>query len=397
MVRNLLNSKMPMSAKRKTTPAARRPGNITPLRRPDQLIVENLTTAVLVLDEALRIHSLNPAAEALLDVSANQVRGMDIRQLLPEATVFAAALSRVVASGYPLTERDMQLVLPSAAAITVDCVMTPVNDPAAPGGILVELLDLDRHKQISREEQLMSQNESARALVRGLAHEIRNPLGGLRGAAQLLDRELESDELKEYTRIIVDEADRLQALVDRLLGPRTRPRKRAMNIHEVTEHVRALIEAEAPPGVVVDRDYDPSIPELEADPELLIQATLNVVKNAVQAINGAGRILIKSRIHRQYTIGQRRYRLVVRIDVSDNGPGIPEHLKALIFYPMVTGRSDGTGLGLSIAQSLVNQHGGLIECHSEPGNTTFSILLPVSNGAENDTQAQKPVTERGTS
>lgn len=384
-----------MSARRKSTPAPRRPGNITPLRRPDHWIVDNLTTAVLVLGAELSIHSLNPAAEALLDVSANQVRGMDVRKLLPEAKVFAAALARVVASGYPLTERDMELVLPNAAVITVDCVVTPVTEPAAPGGILVELLDLDRHKQISREEQLMSQNESARALVRGLAHEIRNPLGGLRGAAQLLDRELGSDELKEYTRIIVHEADRLQALLDRLLGPRTRPRKRSMNIHEVTEHVRALVEAEAPAGVVIDRDYDPSIPELEADPQLLIQATLNVVKNAVQAINGAGRILIKTRIHRQYTIGQHRYRLVVRVDVSDNGPGIPGDLKALIFYPMVTGRSDGTGLGLSIAQSLVNQHGGLIECHSEPGNTTFSILLPVGNGGANGTRAQTPAGGRG--
>lgn len=384
-----------MSAKRKTTSVPRRPGNITPLRRPDHLIVDNLTTAVLVLDAELCIHSLNPAAEALLDVSANQVRGMDLRQLLPEAKVFAEALLRIAASGYPLTERDMQLVLPNATVITVDCVMTPVTEPSAAGGILVELLDLDRHKQISREEQLMSQNESARALVRGLAHEIRNPLGGLRGAAQLLDRELESDELKEYTRIIVHEADRLQALVDRLLGPRTRLKKRAMNIHEVTEHVRALVEAEAPAGVVVDRDYDPSIPELAADPELLIQAALNVVKNAVQAIDGAGRILIKTRIHRQYTIGQRRHRLVVRVDVSDNGPGIPDELKALVFYPMVTGRSEGTGLGLSIAQSLVNQHGGLIECHSEPGNTTFSILLPVSNGGENDFQQTGSTTGSG--
>ncbi len=384
-----------MSAKRKITPAPRRPGSIAPLRRPDHLIVDNLTTAVLVLDTELCIHSLNPAAEALLDVSANQVRGMDLRHLLPEAKVFAEALLRIAASGYPLTERDMQLVLPNATVITVDCVMTPVTEPSAADGILVELLDLDRHKQISREEQLMSQNESARALVRGLAHEIRNPLGGLRGAAQLLDRELESDELKEYTRIIVHEADRLQALVDRLLGPRTRLKKRAMNIHEVTEHVRALVEAEAPAGVVVDRDYDPSIPELAADPELLIQAALNVVKNAVQAIDGAGRILIKTRIHRQYTIGQRRHRLVVRVDVSDNGPGIPDELKALVFYPMVTGRSEGTGLGLSIAQSLVNQHGGLIECHSEPGNTTFSILLPVGDGGENDFQQTGTATGSG--
>jgi two-component system nitrogen regulation sensor histidine kinase GlnL len=336
---------------------------------------------VLVLDRTLRLHSLNPAAEALLDVSAKQVRGMRLRELLPEAEIFEAALERVIESDHPLTERDMQLPMPSAS-ITVDCVMTPLADAVPVGGVLVELVDLDRHKQISREEQLLSQNESARALVRGLAHEIRNPLGGLRGAAQLLERELGSEDLKEYTRVIVHEADRLQALVDRLLGPRARPCMRPVNVHEITERVRTLIDAEAPSGVVVDRDYDPSIPDLYADPALLIQALLNVVRNAVQAVEGAGRVLVTTRVHRQYTIGQRRHRLVVRVDVSDNGSGIPDELRELIFYPMVTARSDGTGLGLSIAQSLVNQHGGLIECQSKPGNTTFSILLPIGAGAD---------------
>lgn len=369
-----------MNANHETNPEPKRRARVTPVRRPDEQIVDNLTTAVLVLDRDLRLLSLNPAAEALLDVSAKQVRGVRLRRLLPAAKIFEAALSRVVESGHPLTERDMQLALTGSPPIIVDCVITPVSEHALPGGLLVELLDLDRHKQISREEQLMSQNESARALVRGLAHEIRNPLGGLRGAAQLLERELDAEELKEYTRIIVHEADRLQALVDRLLGPRTLPRKRLINIHEVTERVRALIEAEAPGGIVVDRDYDPSIPELYADPELLIQAALNVAQNAVQAVAEAGHILVRTRVHRQYTIGQHRHRLVARIDICDNGSGIEEDLKALIFYPMVTGRTDGTGLGLSIAQSLVNQHAGLIECHSEPGNTTFSILLPIVKG-----------------
>jgi two-component system nitrogen regulation sensor histidine kinase GlnL len=360
-----------MSSTPEKTPSPESHGTVTPLRGPDHLIVDYLTTAVLVLDRTLRLHSLNPAAEALLDVSAKQVRGMRLRELLPEAEIFEAALE----------ERDMQLPMPSAS-ITVDCVMTPLADAVPVGGVLVELVDLDRHKQISREEQLLSQNESARALVRGLAHEIRNPLGGLRGAAQLLERELGSEDLKEYTRVIVHEADRLQALVDRLLGPRARPCMRPVNVHEITERVRTLIDAEAPSGVVVDRDYDPSIPDLYADPALLIQALLNVVRNAVQAVEGAGRVLVTTRVHRQYTIGQRRHRLVVRVDVSDNGSGIPDELRELIFYPMVTARSDGTGLGLSIAQSLVNQHGGLIECQSKPGNTTFSILLPIGAGAD---------------
>jgi two-component system nitrogen regulation sensor histidine kinase GlnL len=370
-----------MSSTPEKTPSPESHGTVTPLRGPDHLIVDYLTTAVLVLDRTLRLHSLNPAAEALLDVSAKQVRGMRLRGLLPEAEIFEAALERVIESDHPLTERDMQLPMPSAS-ITVDCVMTPLADAVPVGGVLVELVDLDRHKQISREEQLLSQNESARALVRGLAHEIRNPLGGLRGAAQLLERELGSEDLKEYTRVIVHEADRLQALVDRLLGPRARPCMRPVNVHEITERVRTLIDAEAPSGVVVDRDYDPSIPDLYADPALLIQALLNVVRNAVQAVEGAGRVLVTTRVHRQYTIGQRRHRLVVRVDVSDNGSGIPDELRELIFYPMVTARSDGTGLGLSIAQSLVNQHGGLIECQSKPGNTTFSILLPIGAGAD---------------
>jgi two-component system nitrogen regulation sensor histidine kinase GlnL len=370
-----------MSSTPEKTPSPESHGTVTPLRGPDHLIVDYLTTAVLVLDRTLRLHSLNPAAEALLDVSAKQVRGMRLRELLPEAEIFEAALERVIESDHPLTERDMQLPMPSAS-ITVDCVMTPLADAVPVGGVLVELVDLDRHKQISREEQLLSQNESARALVRGLAHEIRNPLGGLRGAAQLLERELGSEDLKEYTRVIVHEADRLQALVDRLLGPRARPCMRPVNVHEITERVRTLIDAEAPSGVVVDRDYDPSIPDLYADPALLIQALLNVVRNAVQAVEGAGRVLVTTRVHRQYTIGQRRHRLVVRVDVSDNGAGIADELRALIFYPMVTARSDGTGLGLSIAQSLVNQHGGLIECQSKPGNTTFSILLPIGAGAD---------------
>ncbi len=369
-----------MSTKPINTPSPKPHGTVTPLRGPDHLIVDYLTTAVVVLDRTLRLHSLNPAAEALLDVSANQVRGVRLRELLPEAEIFEAALERVIDSDHPFTERDMQLPLPGSTSITVDCVMTPLSDAVLFGGVLVELVDLDRHKQISREEQLVSQNESARALVRGLAHEIRNPLGGLRGAAQLLERELGSEDLKEDTRVIVHEADRLQALVERLLGPRARPCMRPVNVHEITERVRTLIDAEAPSGVVVDRDYDPSIPDLDADPALLIQALLNVVRNAVQAVDGAGRVLITTRVHRQYTIGQRRHRLVARIDVSDNGSGIPDELRELVFYPMVTGRADGTGLGLSIAQSLVNQHGGLIECQSEPGNTTFSILLPIGIG-----------------
>jgi two-component system nitrogen regulation sensor histidine kinase GlnL len=343
-------------------------------------VFDNLATGVLLLDAELRLLAMNPAAEELLDISAKQMLGESAERLLPETELFVAALGRAGTSGAPLTEREMRLSLPGESVITVDCSVTPIPDSGGEARLLVELVQVDRHRQISREEQLLARNETVRALMRGLAHEIRNPLGGLRGAAQLLERELDEEALKEYTQIIVHEADRLQNLLDRMLGPRARPDKQLVNIHEVTERVRTLLRAEAPSGVVVERDYDPSIPEFRVDAELLIQAVLNVARNAVQAVNDRGRVLLRTRVQRRFTIGQTCHRLVVRLDVADNGPGIPEELREQLFYPLVSGRGDGTGLGLSIAQSLVHQHGGLIECRSEPGDTTFSLILPVENG-----------------
>lgn len=347
----------------------------------EQLLLDGLRTSVLFFDPELCVQYLNPAAEALLDVSATKVRGTPAGELFAHTDFCHGALRWAMVGGNPLTERDMRFRTPGGRMVTVDCTLTPISEPRECRGILVELTHLERHKRITREEQLVVQNETARTMVRGLAHEIRNPLGGLRGAAQLLERELPDDSLREYTGIIIREADRLQKLMDRLLGPRSLPQKRSVNVHEVTERVRALIRAESPDGIQVDRDYDPSIPEIHADPELLIQAILNVARNAVQAMGDTGRVVFRTRIHRQYTIGQRRHRLVVRIDVTDDGPGVPETLRETIFYPMVTGRASGTGLGLSIAQTLVNQHGGLIECSSSPGETTFSILLPSEKGS----------------
>lgn len=345
-----------------------------------QAILDNLTTAVLLLDTDLRLLAMNPAAEELLDVSANQVLGASAERLLPDTAQFAGALARAAVSRAPFTEREMRLALP-AHTLTVDCSVTPFGEEGDDVRLLVELVQVDRHRQWSREEQGIAHNASLRALLRGLAHEIRNPLGGLRGAAQLLERELVDDALKEYTQIIVHEADRLQNLLDRVLGPRTPPSKRSVNIHQVTERVRALLRAEAPPGVHVARDYDPSIPPVNVDPELLIQATLNVARNAVQALGGEGEVLLRTRVQRRFTIGRICHRLVVRIEVHDNGPGVPEDVREHVFFPLVTGRGDGTGLGLSIAQALVHQHGGLIECESVPGDTTFSLILPVEDSA----------------
>jgi two-component system nitrogen regulation sensor histidine kinase GlnL len=246
----------------------------------------------------------------------------------------------------------------------------------------VELQQVDNHLRISKEEQLLTQQTTAKLLVRGLAHEIKNPLGGLRGAAQLLDLELNDPELKEYTQIIIAESDRLQGLMDKMLGPNKLPNKKPLNIHEVLERVRQLIQAEASSSLDLTCDYDPSIPTIQGDKDQLIQAILNIARNAVQALEGKGNIIFKTRIQRQMTIGRKCYKLAARCDIIDNGPGIDAEMMKQIFYPMITGRAEGTGLGLSIAQSLINQHNGLIECKSEPGKTVFSIFLPM--GTDND-------------
>jgi two-component system nitrogen regulation sensor histidine kinase GlnL len=273
----------------------------------------------------------------------------------------------------PYTERELELGLSSASGhrITVDCTVTPLGE----GDLLLEIAQVDRHLRIAHEEHLLVQQRAARDLMRGMAHEIKNPLGGLRGAAQLLEAELHQDELKEYTRVIIGEADRLRNLVDRMLGPNNVPDNRDINIHQVLEHVRSLVDAECYPGLELRREYDPSIPELVADAELLVQAILNLVRNAAQA--GASEITLRSRTQRQFTIGHMRYKLVIRLDIIDNGPGVPPDMQSKIFYPMVTGRSDGTGLGLSIAQSLINAHNGIVEFSSEPGLTVFTIFLPL--------------------
>ena len=343
----------------------------------NQAILDNLTTAVLLLDSRLRLSYINPAGEMLFAVSARQLQGLELNELIPGASGVEGAMRNALESSHPYTEHEMQLTLAGGRPATVDCTVTPLSEPGHEPGLLVELMQLDRHLRVTREENLIAQHNVTRTVVRNLAHEIKNPLGGLRGAAQLLERQLNNDKLKDYTRIIIQEADRLQNLMNRMLGPNSLPHKRAVNIHLVLEHVRSLVQAEAPEQVHILRDYDPSIPELHADPEQLIQAVLNIVRNAVQALGQNGQITLRSRTLRHCTIGQRYHRLAVGLDVIDDGPGIPPELQETLFYPMITSRPGGTGLGLSIAQSLVNQHGGLIECTSQPGHTVFTLLLPL--------------------
>jgi two-component system nitrogen regulation sensor histidine kinase GlnL len=246
------------------------------------------------------------------------------------------------------------------------------------GALLLEFREIDQRVRMDREVRLLESARINRELVRNLAHEIKNPLGGIRGAAQLLEGELGSAALCEYTQVIIKEADRLQTLVDRLLEPHRHPRRISqVNIHEVLERVRSVVIAEYPHGLDIERDYDASLPELPGDAEQLIQALLNLVRNAAQALAGQGEILLTTRIARQITIEARRYKLALDLHVIDNGPGIPEAIRERIFFPLVSGREGGSGLGLSIAQTFVQQHGGVIACESCPGRTDFRILLPL--------------------
>lgn len=344
-----------------------------------QQILDNLHTAVCLFNGDMRLLQTNPAGEALLGASAPRLAGRSATSLFGSERI-VTAMAAALDSGHPHTERECTLQPDAERRVTADITAIPLSEGDGAPELLVEIAQVDRQLRIAREEGLIAQQEATRALVRGLAHEIKNPLGGLRGAAQLLAREIEDPDLREYTEVITHEADRLRNLVDRMLGPDNLPAREPVNIHEVTERVRTLVAAEAPPGIRLVRDYDPSLPELEGDRDMLIQAVLNITRNAVQALGEEGTITLRTRAQRQFTIGHRRHRLVLSLEIIDDGPGIPPEMLDRIFYPMVTGRSEGSGLGLSIAQSLVNRHDGLIECTSRPGETRFTLLLPVHGG-----------------
>ncbi len=334
---------------------------------------------MIVLDPNLRVRSVNPAGEMLFQISARQILGQLAADLLPHNASLIRQFGEALQSGHPFTEHGLRVTLADGRDITVDCAVTPVA-VNADSELLVEWTPVDRLLRIAREEKMLDQHATSRALIRGLAHEIKNPLGGLRGAAQLLERRLPDAELAEYTRIIIREADRLRGLVDRMIGPNVPLNKRPTNIHQIFEHVRSLVLAEIPEGISVRRDYDPSLPEFPADLDQLIQAILNITRNATQALDGKGAVWLRSRVERQVTIGQKHHRLAVRAEIEDNGPGVPDEIREHIFYPMITGRADGTGLGLSIAQDIIHQHGGMIECVSRPLQTIFRIYLPMEDG-----------------
>ena len=345
-------------------------------------ILDNLTTAVLLLDASLRVNYMNPAAEILLEVSGQRVNGQRISSLFSDSAESLKSLRNTANHGHPFTKREAQLTLSNGQCLVADYSVTPML-ALERHWVLLEVLPRDRLLRITREEAQLSKQEVTRTLVRGLAHEIKNPLGGIRGAAQLLARELPEQALQDYTDVIIQEADRLSNLVDRMLGPHQLPRLTQVNIHEITEHVCNLVQAESRNNLDIHRDYDPSIPDLTGDREQLVQAVLNIVRNALQAIMSVtgsrrGQISLRTRTLRQFTIGPIRHRLVCRLEVTDNGPGIAPGILNSIFYPMVSGRAEGTGLGLSITQNIITRHHGLIECDSVPGHTTFTLFLPLA-------------------
>jgi two-component system, NtrC family, nitrogen regulation sensor histidine kinase GlnL len=352
----------------------------------DPGILDNLSTGILALDDQLNITAINAAGQAMLETSESRSVGSHASKLMLQPRDWLDNLEQALASNSPHATRSMTLVLLSGQEIHVDLIITPISGADGKISLIVELMKLDRLMKISRDESLTHYNETTRAVIRGLAHEIKNPLGGVRGAAQLLARELPDESLTEYTSIIISEADRLRDLVDRLLGPNRQLEKHELNIHEILEHVRELISAETNHKVTIIKDYDPSLPDLAADRAQLIQAVLNIVRNAVQAAESPGDccITLRTRCQRQFTMGAQRHRLVCRVDIIDNGPGIPKEMMQSIFAPMVTGRADGTGLGLSIAQSIISRHGGVLNCESTPGDTCFTFYLPM------DTENAKP-------
>lgn len=334
-----------------------------------------LSSAVVLVNAQLVIRYLNPSAENLFAVSRRKRVGHSLFRLLGQTPTLQAALDNALVNNWSYTGQDLRIERGGGELITVECTVTPVD--ASGIRLLLEFRPMDAQLRVTREEQLMQQQQANRELIRNLAHEIKNPLGGIRGSAQLLEHELADPQLREYTEVIIAEADRLQDLMNRLLTSHCMVRPIHLNIHDVLERVRRLVLAEYP-DLVVRRDYDTSLPMITADREQLIQAILNIARNAAQAMNGEGKLRLKSRIARQVTLAKRRFKLALELQVIDNGPGIPAAIRDTIFYPLVSGRDGGSGLGLSLAQTFIEQHQGMIEVDSHPGHTCFTVLLPIT-------------------
>jgi len=343
--------------------------------------LEHLATAVMLLSPTQRVIYTNPSAEVLFALSATQINKSHISEIFLNCEILQVAIQNALKNNSPYREHEFALTTVRQHSFAITCTVTPVEIGEA--SLLLEFQQMDQQLRIAREERMLIQQQANSELLRNLAHEIRNPLGGLRGAAQLLEHELPNPSLREYTQVIIKEADRLQSLMDRLLVPHRVPKYEPTNIHEVLERVRSLLLAESPNHIKVRRDYDTSLPDLIGDREKLIQTVLNIARNAVQALQQAGtpeaEIVFRTRAERQVTLSRKRYRVGIKLQIIDNGPGIPLDIRDRIFYPLVSGREGGSGLGLALAQTFITQHHGMIDCESQPGKTTFTILLPVES------------------
>jgi two-component system nitrogen regulation sensor histidine kinase GlnL len=344
-------------------------------------LLDAMVTSVFLLDRDLHVLYLNAAGQTLLGLGANQALGRRFNDLARGADTLIILFDRARSGGEGVVQRELAWPAPGGVDRILDCAVTQVTIGHDAPRLLLEIEDITQHRRLIRENALLAQLGGSRLMVRQLAHEIKNPLGGLRGAAQLLERELLDPSLREYTRVIISEADRLTHLLDSMLGPGRPPSKQLVNVHELLERVYHLLRSEAPEGVAVDRDYDPSLPALAVDPNHIIQAMLNLGRNAIQALSSgfvhSPRLVLRTRAATNVSIGAKRHRLVASIQFEDNGPGVLAEIRDTIFYPLVSGRSDGSGLGLGIAQDLVSRHGGLIEFDSAPGRTIFVIFLPM--------------------
>ena len=342
--------------------------------------LENLNTGVIVLADDYSVRYANPAAEQLLSISRQQLCGRGLTDVVPALRVLQPLLERVRDTGRALSRRELVFAgapMTDDGDLALDCALCAVEDAEGRRELLLELADASRRLQIDRDKALLAQLEASRRMVRQLAHELRNPLGGIRGAAQLLERQLDSPAQKDYTALIMREADRLADLAAALLGPARAPRLEPCNIHELLEHVRSLIIAEGVPGVELERDYDPSLPQLQLDADLVVQAMLNLARNALNAVGEQGRIVFRTRVLTADAVARSHGRPVASIEIEDNGPGVPEALRETLFYPLVTGRPGGSGLGLAVAQDLVSRNAGLIEFSSRQGRTVFRMVFPI--------------------
>ena len=352
-------------------------------------ILDTLNVTIVCLDASRSIRYLNASGEALFGSSASNLLGRRFDSLFSqvEACTIQDKLKSYPDNSDALTERGAVITLANGKSFVADYSIYPFAESSTDSAILVEIRQLEYQLQFAQEELKQLQKQLSQQLGRGLAHEIRNPLSGIRGAAQLLEKELSNPEWLEYTEVIISEVDRLQSLISNMTGPGTLLKPAAVNVLEVLEHIRKIILAAEPERIQIHRDYDPSIPEIRADRNLLIQAFLNIARNAVQAIDDKGEITFKTRIGRHITIGKLTHALVVQVDISDSGRGVPRELGDTIFLPMVTDKPDGSGLGLPIAQEIISRHSGTIRLQSSELGTTFSTILPLKQAAN------RPITE----